>query len=99
MDHYAAALEQRAPSGQPGVVVGAVLVVIDLRAAGIVPDPDAEAVRAAAAIHLAGAQSPPSAAPGSPIPSAILEQEAHTLGLRERTLPLSPIGSPQHLQI
>ena len=28
----------------------------------------------------------------------MLEQEAHTLGLRERVLPVSGIGSPQHLQ-
>ena len=33
------------------------------------------------------------------MPSAMLEQEAHTLGLRERALLLSAIGSPQHLQI
>jgi hypothetical protein len=33
------------------------------------------------------------------MPSAMLEQEAHTLGLREPRLPLSVIGSPQLLQI
>jgi hypothetical protein len=33
------------------------------------------------------------------IPSAMLEQEAHRLGLQERTLPGSAIGSPQYLQI
>ena len=32
------------------------------------------------------------------MPSARLEQAAHTLGLRERTLPRSAIRSPQHLQ-
>ena len=37
--------------------------------------------------------------PDSSIPSARLEQEAHTLGLRERTLPRSDIRSPQHLHI
>lgn len=35
----------------------------------------------------------------SSIPSAMLEQEAHTLGLRERTMPRSAIRSPQHMQI
>ena len=35
----------------------------------------------------------------SSMPSAMLEQEAHTLGLRERTLPCSSIRSPQHTQI
>ena len=33
------------------------------------------------------------------IPSAILEQEAHRLGLGESMLTFSAIGSPQHLQI
>ena len=33
------------------------------------------------------------------IPSHRLEQEAHRFGLRERALPFSWIGSPQHTQI
>jgi hypothetical protein len=33
------------------------------------------------------------------MPSAKLEQDAHTCGLRERVLPLSSIGSPQQMQI
>jgi hypothetical protein len=35
----------------------------------------------------------------SSIPSAMLEQEAHMLGLRATTLPCSVIRSPQHMQI
>jgi hypothetical protein len=33
------------------------------------------------------------------IPSAMLEQEGHTLGLRESSLPCRAIGSPQQIQI
>ncbi len=33
------------------------------------------------------------------MPSSMLEQEAQTLGLRERAFPLSDIGSPQQMQI
>ena len=35
----------------------------------------------------------------SGIPSDMLEQEAQMFGFRERVLPFSAIGSPQHLQI
>src|SRR6266404_2529648 len=44
-----------------------------------------------------GAGDPPSVS--SPIPSAMLEQEAHMFGLREKAPPLSDIGSPQQMQI
>jgi hypothetical protein len=33
------------------------------------------------------------------MPSAMLEQEAQMLGLRERAFPFSGIGSPQHRQM
>jgi hypothetical protein len=36
---------------------------------------------------------------GSSMPSAMLEQEAQTFGLRERAFPFSGIGSPQHRQM
>jgi hypothetical protein len=35
---------------------------------------------------------------GSSMPSAMLEQEAQTLGFLDKTLPFSIIGSPQHMQ-
>jgi hypothetical protein len=37
--------------------------------------------------------------PESSIPSAMLEQEAHMFGLRDRAFPWSGIGSPQHRQM
>jgi len=33
------------------------------------------------------------------MPSAMLEQEAQTLGLRDKAFPRADIGSPQHRQI
>ena len=40
-----------------------------------------------------------SGAPDSSMPSAMLEQEAQIFGLRERALPFSVMGSPQHRQM
>ena len=47
----------------------------------------------------AGARLSPSSVPHSSMPSARLEQEAQTFGLRDRGFPCSGIGSPQHRQI
>ena len=51
MDHNAPALEQRAVYGQSGVVVRAVLVVVDHLATALVPDLDAETIGATAATY------------------------------------------------
>jgi len=52
MDHDAAALDDGGIA-QGGVIISPILVVIDLRPAGLVPDLDAEAVHAPATIDLA----------------------------------------------
>ncbi len=54
---------------------------------------------AAAGSVRSGTGPEPSGRLGSSMPSAMLEQEAQIFGLRERALPFTSMGSPQHRQI